>query len=196
MKSVALALVAAVVCLAAPSQVDTAKAIGNPNAPIRMEIFTDFTCPHCKILHEEILPQLERDFVYPGRVYIVQREFPLQGHQYTREAADDATAAARIGKYQQVSDALFKNQMGWALNGKVWETVASVLTLPEQKKVQALAQSPDVTAEVQRDYEAGTAARINATPTVIIYFKGKTYPFSGVPDNYYRILSQFLNSLH
>jgi protein-disulfide isomerase len=198
MKSVALALAAAVLSFAASPQVDTGKAIGNPSAPILMEIFSDFSCPHCKILHEDILPMLMRDFVVPGRVYIVLREFPLSGpgHPYSREAANDATAAARIGKYPQVAEALFKKQMTWAMNGKVWETVASVLTLPEQKKVQALAQEPGVTGEVQRDWEAGTADAINSTPTVIITYKGKTYPFSGVPANYYNLLTQFLNSLH
>jgi len=198
MKSVAFALAAAGLCFAASfQQVDTAKAIGNPSAPIHMEIFSDFSCPHCKILHEEILPRLVTDYAIPGRVYIVLREFPLSGpgHPYSREAANDATAAARIGKYQQVADALFRNQMTWALNGKVWDTVASALTLPEQKKVRELAEEPSVTGEVERDWQAGTAAAINSTPTVIISFKGRTYPFAGVPANYYSLLTQFLNSL-
>lgn len=198
MKSAALALATALLSFAASPPADPGKAIGNPSAPIRLEIFSDFSCPHCKVLHDDILPLLVRDFAVPGRVYIVSREFPLtgQGHQFSREAANDATAAARIGKYAQVADVLFKNQMTWAFNGKVWDSVATVLTLPEQKKVQALAQDAGVTGEVQRDWEAGNAAFINSTPTVIVTFKGKTYPFSGVPANYYTILSQFLNGLH
>jgi len=45
----------------------------------------------------------------------VSREFPLRMHQYSREAANYATAAARLGKYQQVADALFLNQLVWEL---------------------------------------------------------------------------------
>jgi|SRR6185437_14608382 len=201
MKSLALSIATALVCVAVSlAQVDTGKTIGNPSAPIHVDIFSDFSCPHCKVLHEEVLPLLVQNYVNPGRMYIVLREFPLggAGHPYSREAANDATAAARIRKYMQVSDALFKNQMTWGLNGKVWEAVASVLTLSEQNKVKALAQTAEVTGEVQRDWEAGTAAQINSTPTLIVMFKGKKYPFSGVPNgpqNYYQILSQFLNSL-
>jgi len=196
MKPVVLAFVAAAACLAAsPQGIDTSKAIGNPSAPIRIDIFSDYSCPHCKELHEDILPQLVREYAIPGRVFIVLREFPLggAGHPYSREAANYATAAARIGKFQQVSDALFKNQMTWALNGNVWGTVESVLTPPEQKKVKELAQDPSVTGEVQRDWEAGNAFQINSTPTLIIAFHGRTYPFSGVPA--YNLLTQFLNSL-
>ncbi len=65
--------------LAATPDVDRNKAQGNPTAPVRLEIFSDFTCPHCKHFHEEVLPQLMKDYVIPGKVYVVDRAFPLTG---------------------------------------------------------------------------------------------------------------------
>ena len=175
--------------------VDRAKATGNPSAPIVIEIYSSFDCPHCKIMHETVEPLLVRDYVMPGKVYLVKREFPLSGpgHAYAREAALYATAAARIGKFEPVADALFKNQAGWAIDGKVWQTVASVLSASEQAKVQALTKEPGVASEVETDYQSGMAGAINSTPTTIISFKGKRYPFSGVPD--YSLFRQFLDSL-
>src|SRR4051812_33657215 len=130
MKVYALALALVLPCLAATPEVDKAKALGNPAAPITMEVFASFDCPHCKDLHETTMPLIMRDYVTSGKVYLVNREFPLSGqyHPYAREASNYATAAARVGKYQQVSEALFKNQAAWAVNGKVWDFIAPVLS--------------------------------------------------------------------
>ena len=196
MKLCAVALLALFSCLAASPAIDKAKATGNPSAPLVMEIFSSFDCPHCRIMHETMEPAIIRDYVMTGKVYLVKREFPLSGpgHAYAREAADYATAAARIGKYEVVADALFKNQGTWALDGKVWQTVASVLTAADQAKVQALSKEPGVVAEVQQDYDAGVAGAISSTPTIVISGKGKKYPFSGVPPSY-DLFRHFLDDL-
>jgi protein-disulfide isomerase len=178
MKRYALALALLLPCFAATPEIDKAKAMGSPTAPITMEVFASFDCPHCKDLHETTMPMIVRDYVVPGKVYLVNREFPLSGqyHPYAREAAIYATAAGRVGKYQQVAEALFKNQAAWAMNGKVWDYAAPALTPVEQKKVQLLAKDPGVVAEVQREYDEGVAAGINATPTVIVTQGAKRYP--------------------
>jgi protein-disulfide isomerase len=186
MKRYALALALLLPCLAAVPEIDKAKSLGSPSAPIVMEVFASFDCPHCRALHEETIPLVMRDFVNTGKVYLVNREFPLSGqyHPYAREAADYAVAAGRIGKYTQVSEALFRNQATWATNGKVWETVAGVLTATEQKKVQALAKDPAVTSEVQREYDEGVALGVNSTPTVFVTQGAKRYPIPGQQLNY------------
>jgi protein-disulfide isomerase len=184
--ALAFALAALLPCLAATPEIDKAKALGSPTAPIIMEVFESFDCPHCKALNEETLPLVIRDFVTSGKVYLVHREFPLYGpyHPYAREAAEYATAAGRIGKYEQVSDALFKNQTVWAVNGKVWETVASVLTPTEQKKVQELAKSPSVTGEVEKEYQEGVAMGVNSTPTMVVTHGPQRYPIPAQNLNY------------
>jgi protein-disulfide isomerase len=184
--ALALALVLLLPCLAAVPDIDKAKALGSPTAPIVMEVFASFDCPHCRALHEETIPLVMRDFVNTGKVYLVNREFPLSGqyHPYAREAANYAVAAARVGKYAQVSEALFRNQAIWAQNGKVWDSVAAVLTPSEQKKVQSLANDPAVTAEVQREYEEGVNLGVNSTPTVFVTQGSKRYPIPGQQLNY------------
>jgi protein-disulfide isomerase len=167
-------------------EVDKAKAMGSPTAPVVMEVFESFDCSHCKVLSEETLPLVVRDFVNTGKVYLVHREFPLGGpaHPYARQAALYATAAGRIGRYEQVSEALFKSQMVWAVNGKVWETVASVLTPAEQKKVQELAKDPSVTAQVEREYQEGVAIGVNATPTMLVTHGSQRFPVPAQQLNY------------
>lgn len=193
MKLFALALTALLPCLAASSDADPGKSLGSPSAPIRIEVFSDFECPACKALHEQILPLVFKDYAIPGKVYLVSREYPLAMHQFSREAAGYATAAARFGKYQDVADALFKNQLVWEVNGKVWDTVAGVLTPAEAKKVQLLAKDPSVLSEVQRDVDAGKAAGINQTPTMIVTRGTNRFPVTGAVN--YNLLRSLLDGL-
>jgi protein-disulfide isomerase len=181
MKMFALALALMLPCLAAGPDV---KSVGNPAAPMRMDLYSDFTCPHCRTLHQETLPRIMADYVTPGKAYLVFHEFTLTGpgHEHSKTASLYAAAAARVGKYQQVCDALFQTQTSWAVSGKVWETVSTVLTAGEQKKVQALFNDPAVAAEVQHDLELGMAAHVDRTPTLVMTRKGKQTPWSSWTD--------------
>ena len=181
MKMFALALALMLPCLAAGPD---SKSVGNPAAPLRMDLYSDFTCPHCKKLHEEILPKIILDYVTPGKAYLVFHEFTLTGpgHEHSKTASLYAAAAARVGKYQQVCDALFQTQSSWAVSGKVWETVSPALTPAEQKKVQALFKDPAIAAEVQHDLELGVAAHVDRTPTLVLTRKGKETPWSSWTD--------------
>ncbi len=160
--------------IAQPLPADTAKCFGNPSAPVRLDVFSDFECPACRAFHTELLPQIERDYGPTGKIYIVSHEYPLNipAHKYSREVAAYATAAARIGKYEAVADALFQNQQAWYTEGKnpgkFWEVIASVLTPAEQKRVQALAKDASVLNEVQNDYNLGTRLGVNSTPSLFL----------------------------
>ncbi len=196
MKLIAAALVALIPCLATSlGDVEKSRSIGNPAAPVRIDVYSDFQCPACKGFHETLLPILIRDYVIPGKVYLVFREFPLNMHPYSREAAGYAVAATQVGKYQQVADALFHVQGLWGTNGKVWDTVAGVLTPVEQKKVQALAKDPSVLAQIQADVDMGNSLKINQTPTIYVS-KGQTrYPYAGPDMNNYPFLRALIDDL-
>jgi len=179
--------------MAAVSDIDPNKTAGNPSAPVTVQIFSDFECPACKVFHERSLPQLQRDFVVTGRVFLVYREFPLPIHAHSREAANYAVAAAGLSLYQPVADALFRDQFAWSVNGKVWETVASVLTLSQQKKVKAAADGPSVLGEIVRDVNAGHAIPVGSTPTLVVSRGARQYPVSGTLN--YEILKSLINDL-
>lgn len=192
MRLAALAITAILCCAAATGpEVDKGKILGSPTAPIRIDVYSDFECPACKNFHEQTLPLIVRDYVMAGKVYIVNREFPLNiaAHRYSREAANYATAAARLGIYQPVADALFRDQTEWSVSGKFWNSIASVLSPEQQKKVQTIAKEPSVAAEVQRDVDTGTKEKISSTPTIIISHGAQHFPIP-YPVNY-----EFLRSL-
>src|SRR5262245_20423336 len=157
MKHLAVAMIALLPALAAGPEVDKGKSFGGPAAPLTVEVYSAFTCPHCRAFHDMIVPQLMRDFILSGKIYLVNRDFPLNGpdHRYGREAHAYANAAARIGKYEAVAGRLWTNQAAWSASGKIWDTIAPALSTEEQKKVQALVKDPGVTGEVERELNAG-----------------------------------------
>jgi protein-disulfide isomerase len=135
-----------------------------------------------------------KEFVVSGKLYIIDRAFPLTGpgHQYSREAFGYAVAAARIGKYQEVADALYSHQQTWALAGNVWDCVAAVLKNPaDQKKVKDLSKDPGVLAEIEAEFQEGVQAGVNQTPTMIVTVGGKRYPLPPAPN--YELLRSMLN---
>jgi protein-disulfide isomerase len=196
MKFAAIALAGALLCAAAGApEADKGKILGNQLAPVKIEVFSDFMCAGCRQFHEQTLPLLMRDFVTTGKVYIISREYPLAraDHKYSRDAANYATAAAKVGRYDQVATVLFHTQEQWGVSGKVWDTVASALTPDQQKKVQALAKEPAIIAQVQADVMYGNSSGINQTPTLFISRGPKPYTVSGTMS--YTLLKSLLNDL-
>ena len=163
---VALALI--LPALAAAPNAIHGNAFGNPNAPITLEVFSDFQCPACKRFHDEELPLLKRDYVARGKVYLVYRYFPLPQHPYGRKAAELACACAQLGKYEPVADLLFAKQTYWSIDGKLDETVASVLTPADIKKLPALEKDPAVQDTIAHDLAEGRALPLASTPTVLV----------------------------
>ena len=162
------------------ADIDPDKAFGNKNAPVVMEIYSDFQCPACKQLFLNTTQRVMDNYVNTGKLYIVHRDFPLPMHAYSRLAASYSRAAAHIGKCEAVEQVLFQNQERWEANGDVKGIVASVLTPAEMKKVQALVEGKTLEPLIDRDRQLGISIPVNQTPTSIIHTKdGQSYPVVG-----------------
>jgi protein-disulfide isomerase len=179
MKLYIAALAAMLPGLAAAPDTPKGNAFGNPNAPITIEVFSDFQCPACKRFHDEELPLIVKDYVTPGKVYLVYRYYPLPQHTYGRKTAEIACACAQLGKYEAVANALFAYQVSWSQDGKVDQTVATVLTPAEQKKVTELVKDPSVQQVIERDLAEGREVPVSSTPTLLVTFKSQRFRIFG-----------------
>jgi protein-disulfide isomerase len=162
-------------------------------ARVRIDVFSDFQCPYCKTLAEGTLKRVKDEYALTGRIRLVHVDFPLPSHRYARRAATLAAAAEKIGKYEQVSEALFRLQDSWSASGNVEEAVDSVLTPAERTRVREIASDPAIAAAIERDIELGRRMQVSSTPTMIISHAGKTTPVVGVVS--YQILSRYLDKL-
>jgi protein-disulfide isomerase len=170
----------ATVSVGVVNDIDPTKAFGSKNAPVVMEIYSDFQCPACKQLFMQTTQRVMDNYVNSNKVYVVHRDFPLPMHAYSRVAASYSRAAAHIGRCEVVEQALFQNQEKWEQNGDVKGIVASVLSPAEMKKVQAIVDSHAVEPLIEKDKQLGQMVPVNQTPTSIIHTKdGQSYPVVG-----------------
>ena len=177
-----------------PAQLTAAKSIGQRSAPITLEDFADFQCPMCRTLFQDTTRKLIQDYVSTGKVYLVHHDFPLPMHPHSREAARWANAAAVLGKFQPVEDALYAHQDSWGASGNIEGTLSSVLSPADLKKARTLMSDPDIEAAIQKDVELANQRGVNQTPSLFVTHKGQTVPLPPGAISY-PLLKQYLDYL-
>jgi protein-disulfide isomerase len=98
--------------------VKTARGIkyGQDNAPVRILVFSDFTCPACRHFATAVEPTLKQEMIETGKVQLVYYDFPLGGgaHRWGFLASRAGRCAEEAGKFWQLHDRLFTAQSEWA----------------------------------------------------------------------------------
>ena len=191
------------------ARLSAAKSLGNPNAPIKVEVFSDYECPACGRFYEGTLRPMIDDYVASGKVYLVHRDFPLPLHKYSREAARWANAASRIGHFEPVDRVLYDNQAVWGehgnADGDIKRFVQAALPPAEFKRAERLMQGCEsdshaeiagcaVDTEIQHDMAAAQLLPVTQTPTFIVSARGQSYPpAAGVIS--WPLMKQFLDQI-
>jgi len=228
----ALALVAALAAAGLPSQATVRKAraraargqqssaapvksYGSKSAPITMEVFTDYECPSCRAFFEQTLRPMINDYVASGKVYLIHRDFPLQMHTYSGQAARWANAAAKIGDFEPAESALYDNQTAWTADGNLQKYLSAAVSATDFRRMETIVKGCEGAAPqakpnrgnplpagdhcsldsaIASDIQQGYGVPVNATPTFVITYKGQRMP----PDSGYvswPLLKQFFDSL-
>jgi protein-disulfide isomerase len=167
------------------------KAFGNPGAPIRLEVFSDYQCRACKRLYQDVLLPLMKDYVLTSKVYLIHRDLPLRSHAHSREAALYANAAFRVNRFEQVATELFRQQSVWEANGRIDEVVSRVVPPADMEAIRTLVRAPNLGAELQQAADQARNAGIRQTPTLILTHDLDVHPMAGYID--YVILRSFLD---
>jgi protein-disulfide isomerase len=179
-----------------PASVTYAKSLGSSLAPVRIEVFSDYQCPQCRIFYLNTLRPVIDNYVSTGKVYLIHHDFPLAMHAYSRDAARWATAAAVAGDFETVDEALFTSQEKWEANGQIEPVVAAVLSPADMRKVKTLftQSATELDAVVETDYNLGRSKNIDSTPSVFVTAHGETHelPPGGIS---YPLMKQYLDYL-
>ncbi len=148
---------------------------GGPDAPIKIEVFSDFQCPACRSLYMETMKQVLRDYCTTDKVCVIYHEFPLAMHSHAREAARYATAARKLGRQQwlAVVDSLYSDQPLWSQNGMVQVSVARALSPSDFQALLKLLQDPSINQTIDRDIALGQERKVQSTPTMFVTSLGK-----------------------
>jgi protein-disulfide isomerase len=135
---------------------------GPQSAPVTIVEFSDFQCPYCAGL-QPVLDQVLKAF--PKEVRLIYKQYPLNIHQYARQAAAASLAAHAQGKFWALHDKLFQNVS--AINDENIRKWAREVGLDMGEFDKAM-QGGQFEAMVQKDIADGASARVIGTPTVFI----------------------------
>ena len=152
---------------------------GDPNAPVRLEVFSDYECPSCRAFYLQTVKLVFTNYADTGKVCVIYREFPT--YEHSREAARLARAALRLGPAQWglVAEALYQSQPDWSKTGQAEAVVASVLGPEDFAAVRKHLQDPTLDAIVDDDAVMGLRREVKGTPTSFITARGKTEKVDG-----------------
>lgn len=87
-------------------------AAGNPDAPIKIDEYSDFQCPYCRQFFEDTEAQLMDTYVADGTVYFVYHSFGDFIGAESARAAEAAYCAGDQEKFWEMHDIIFANQTG------------------------------------------------------------------------------------
>jgi protein-disulfide isomerase len=148
---------------------------GSATSRVKIEVFSDFECPHCREFYLSVIRPILRDYCSKGSVSVIYHEFPLNQHKYAREAARYSEAASRISRevLLMVYETLYKDQADWTPDGKMEGNLDAVLSavLPaEVPKMKKIMQDPSVDADIKKDIDLGLKNNVVGTPTLLISY--------------------------
>jgi protein-disulfide isomerase len=168
---------------------------GSLDAPIRIDLFSDYQCPVCRNLYLETIRPVLKDYSEANKVCIVYHDFPLKGHQYAREAARYSQAALRVGRRQwlAVVDALYTNQPAWSQDGKIEAAITAAVSPEDLQKIKKLLTYPYINEAIDRDIALGQNRKVESTPTLFVNAVGREQKVVGVIP--YPVLRDFFNRI-
>jgi len=142
--------------------------MGDPNAPVVIEEYSDFQCPACQFFHTQTLEQVVDEYVKTGDVYYRFHNFPFIGKD-SQAAALGGYCAAEQGLFWEFSNILFANQIGenaQSFSSARLEAMADIIGLDaEFAKCLREERYQDL---VEADYLAAQEAGVDSTPSFFI----------------------------
>ena len=160
----------------APTPVTLAdgRAVGKADAPVTLEVWTDFQCPVCGQFATTVEPALMAKYVTPGVLRIVHHDAAFQGAKSTSsydesvEAGAGARCAAEQGRYWPYQDWAFANQSGENEGAYAATRLTAIATAAglDITAWQACVATGAAQGAVRTETSQAVAAGVSATPTM------------------------------
>lgn len=142
--------------------------LGSADAPITMIEYASLTCPHCADFHNNVLPEIKKNYIDEGLVRLIFRDFPLD-----KVALRGSLIAECVPEdnFFRVIGVIFNSQEQWATTA---DPVAALDQIGRMGglSAEAIEACTNDNATIQkilgRAQEAQTLYGINSTPSFVI----------------------------
>jgi protein-disulfide isomerase len=149
------------------------RSIGDPNAPVVIDVYEDFQCPYCQRFTFLVEPAIMETWVRPGHARFVFHDFAFLGEE-SRWAAVAARLAAEQDRFWPFHDLLFANLLGENVGSYTPDRLlrmGQMAGLDMEHFIEGLHVPAARTswAIIEADVREANATRgVNATPTVFV----------------------------
>ena len=151
--------------LTSPLLLNGEPTLGSASAPITIVEFSDFECSYCRRFHEQVFPNIKRQYIDTGLVRFVHKDLPLPFHPHALPAAAAARCAGEQNRYWDLYSALFDQQNCLSCKGVL--TIATEERL-EMTALQTCIERKATMAVINANRSEASLHNISATPTFVI----------------------------
>ncbi len=145
------------------------KVMGDPNAPVTIEVFEDFQCPACKNFTDTVEPQLIETYIKTGKAKLVFRHFAFIGLEST-QAANASMCASEQNRFWDYHDVIFANQIGeniGSFSDRRLGLFAEQLGL-DMDAFNTCMQNNTYASLINDEKVLGQQYGVNATPSIVV----------------------------
>ncbi len=159
---------------------------GNPQAPVKLVLFTDLECPFCKRF-DATLNTVMDTYGKDGKLAIVYRHFPLTNiHKKALPEAQALECAGKLGGneafWKFVSRIFSVTTSNDGLDPKELPNIASFVGL-NTKDFNACVANNNFADKIQKQQQDGVKIGVQGTPhSVVVAQNGKTFVINGAQD--------------
>lgn len=157
------------------------KTVGNREAPLKIHIFTSLTCPHCSGVHTQLMPYIREKYIDTNEALVILEDFPLDTRAFTASLISRCLSGDR---YFAFMEALFENQMKWAVAPNLQEALLPYAKLAGMNEDEMTACATDESALKELTRQRNLAVmqfKIHATPTLVLQMGGDKEVLEGAP---------------
>lgn len=135
--------------------------MGEENAPVTIMMFSDLKCGMCKYAWDNVIPEIERNYIESGKVKIVFKDFPLGFATKEVKIAEATHCAQEQGYYLEFLALVYENQKELEVDGLASLAEQAGLDTPQ---FTLCLESRKYTAKVRTDFEEGESLGMEGTP--------------------------------
>jgi len=152
--------------------------LGSDDAPIKIVEFADFKCPACKHFGENIMPQLQKDFIDTGKVQLFFTNYLVispDGDSKTAAMAGEAVYQQKPEDFWKFYEAVFAAQedekTNWATSDRLVQIAKDANIAVDLDKLKK--DIDDKTFAPQVDADEVIAGKLGVRSTPTLFMNGK-----------------------
>lgn len=157
--------------------------LGDSDAPVKMAVFEDFSCPGCRQFKLQITPRIIEEYVEPGDVQLFHADFPIPVDETWSYAVPSAAWAVfeEVGDeaFWSFSSAIYGHQGSYSYDTieAVAEEVAGI-----GDEARAAAEDESYRSELEDSRDQGEEWGVRSTPTPFIADQTVDPDFESIAD--------------